>query len=72
LLVTQLVQTTLLLEDSLAVIQVALTSLPILAITFGTLLLFELPVALLAPVVVVTIAIPIAVAVTVALPLPAL
>jgi len=58
LLVTQLVQTSLLLEQTLALLQEVLASLPILAIPFDALLLFPLPVTLLTPVVVIAPVLP--------------
>ena len=54
LLVTQLVHTSLLFEQTLTLVQEVLASLPILTIPFSPLLLFELPIAL-TPVVVVAI-----------------
>ena len=66
LLVTQLVQTSLLLEQSLTLIEVVLPTLPILVIALGALLLFEPPIALTREVVVVTTAIPVTITIAIA------
>ena len=75
LLVTQLVQASLLLEHTLSLVQEVLASLPVLTIVVGALLLFLPPVAL-APVVVVTVTVvvvatAIPVAITIAIRIPA-
>jgi hypothetical protein len=78
LLITQLIQTPLLLEHTLAVVQEILPALPILTITIGALLLFLLPVTILTPVVVVVavviapVVVPIAIAIAILIAFPLL
>jgi len=67
LLVTQLVQSSLLLEQSLSLGEEALAALPILSIPVGTLLLLLLPVTLTPVVVAITIVTSIPVSIPVAI-----
>jgi len=67
LLVTQLVQTSLLLEQTLTLVQEVLASLPVLTIALGALFLFLPPVALTPVVVVVAIVVATSVPVTISI-----
>ena len=67
LLVTQLVQTSLLLEHTLSLVQEALATLPVLIIALGALLLFLPPVALAPVVVVIAIVVATAVPITISI-----